>query len=90
MHICVLDGERITDREMLHAELAVSLNLPPWYGRNLDALYDCLTDMREDVEIRIVNREILEENLGKYALSLLQVIDRASAENSWINCEIEE
>ena len=47
MLICILDGNNITNRETLHDTLATSLQLPDWYGRNLDALYDCLLDIRE-------------------------------------------
>ena len=34
----------------MHDILALELNLPQWYGRNLDALHDCLTDLREESE----------------------------------------
>ena len=43
----VLDGSAIRDREGLHALLAERLSLPEHYGRNLDALHDCLTDKRD-------------------------------------------
>lgn len=32
------------DKEGVLRELGASLNFPGWYGANLDALYDCLTD----------------------------------------------
>ena len=46
----ILDGNYITTRAQLHDALTEQLQLPEWYGRNLDALYDCLGEMR-DVEI---------------------------------------
>lgn len=70
MRICILDGEMIKDREMLHDTLADTLDLPDWYGRNLDALYDCLTDIREETEIRIQNEDVLTDHLGNYAAAL--------------------
>ena len=42
----ILNGELILNRETLHDILSSKLTLPEWYGRNLDALYDCLTDLR--------------------------------------------
>ena len=51
MRICILDGNKLTNRELLHNALAESLSFPNWYGRNLDALYDCLTDFHEEAEI---------------------------------------
>lgn len=70
MRICILDGEMIKDKEMLHDILADTLNLPDWYGRNLDALHDCLTDIREETEIRIQNESALADHLGNYASAL--------------------
>ena len=46
MYTCILDGKLIKDREMLHGILAAQPEFPDWYGRNLDALHDCLTDMQ--------------------------------------------
>lgn len=40
----VLDGDRMQDREAMHDELAARLPLPAYYGRNLDALWDVLTE----------------------------------------------
>lgn len=38
-----------------HNYLANQLHFPAWYGRNLDALYDCLTDLSADTEISLQN-----------------------------------
>ena len=34
----------IADKETLHARIAAALDFPDWYGHNLDALYDLLTE----------------------------------------------
>lgn len=81
MRICILDGERILDKDMLHDTLAGAMDFPDWYGRNLDALYDCLTDMPEEIEIRIRNENALTEHLGNYAAALKKVISAAAEEN---------
>ncbi len=81
MRICVLDGMEIRDRGQLHDLLAASLELPDWYGRNLDALYDCLTDIREDTEVRILHREALYEGLKGYAAALERVLRKAAETN---------
>lgn len=47
-----LDGALLCDREKAHEYLQMVLELPEYYGKNLDALYDCLTEM-EDLEIQI-------------------------------------
>ena len=40
----VLNGKRMDTRDHAHAHLARRLRLPVYYGNNLDALNDCLTD----------------------------------------------
>ena len=41
----------MVDRPAAHAHLAERLDLPSYYGRNLDALYDVLTEIGADTEI---------------------------------------
>ncbi|WP_276947736.1 barstar family protein [Acetatifactor muris] len=89
MYLCVIDGEKITDREMLHEILAEGLKLPEWYGGNLDALYDCLTEMREEAEIQVRHESVLEAHLGGYARTLRKVLSSAAEENSGISCRFE-
>lgn len=84
MRICILDGDKITDRKILHNTLAESLDFPDWYGRNLDALYDCLTDFHEETEIRLLHGTALMENLGNYALLLFKVLHEAAKDNPMI------
>lgn len=40
-----VDLSNIKTTEALHAELKDALELPEYYGGNLDALHDCLTDL---------------------------------------------
>lgn len=84
MITCVLDGREIQDRDKLHDVLSASLSFPEWYGRNLDALYDCLTDMQEEVEIRFLWEDILREHLGGYAEALIKAVCVSAEENSRI------
>lgn len=81
MREAVLDGGRIHSREALHDALAGALPVPEWYGRNLDALMDSLTDLGEEFTLRLTGREALEEALGPYARALFRVLRRAEEEN---------
>jgi ribonuclease inhibitor len=81
MKNCIIDGAQITDRRELHRILVEELDFPEWYGNNLDALYDCLTDEREEVQIAILHEEELKQRLGTYAQRFLTVLERASEEN---------
>lgn len=41
----LLDGRTVTDRERFFDACTESLALPAWFGRNFDALADCLADL---------------------------------------------
>ncbi len=49
-----LDGNILADAAKVHDYLMEILEFPEYYGKNLDALHDCLTDL-EDVEITITS-----------------------------------
>ena len=72
----ILDAACMTRQEEAHAYLKAVLSLPAHYGENLDALYDCLTDLSEG-EIHFVNLEAA----GPYFEKILPVFRDAEAEN---------
>ena len=39
----------------MHETLAQELCFPDWYGKNLDALHDCLTSVREEIRITFLH-----------------------------------
>ncbi|MFF0429871.1 barstar family protein [Streptomyces sp. NPDC004520] len=47
----VLDLAGVTDKAALMDRCAAALALPDWFGRNWDALADCLTDLPEPVTL---------------------------------------
>lgn len=86
----ILDGAKVKNRRGLHKYLKRALCFPDYYGNNLDALFDCLTDLHEDTELEIQNPAILEARLGFYAKSLNIVLRRASQENEHLTILIPE
>lgn len=76
-----LDGEMIRDKIQFHSWLAGELGFPAWYGANLDALYDRLTDICEETSLVIVHSDRLAETLGPYKERLLEVLCRAARDN---------
>ena len=52
-----LDGAQLQNRKEAMELLGQALALPKWWGRNLDALYDCLTDLGRPVRLEISRRE---------------------------------
>ena len=50
-----IDCATIGSAAELHQLLAETLSFPDWYGNNLDALYDCLTDLSENTHLTLAN-----------------------------------
>lgn len=85
----ILDGWEIASMEEVHKRFARALVLPEWYGRNLDALFDCLTDRRESVTVHLLHREALEDRLGGRGRALVRLLRRAARENPQVALEEE-
>ncbi len=79
MRRILLDGAKMRTRDALHDHLARRLRLPAYYGRNLDALHDCLGEMG-DVAITLRRRDDMLQAMGDYGLQLLKVLGNATAE----------
>jgi len=84
----LIDGRKITDKAMLHAYLKEQCQFPDYYGNNLDALYDVLTDRAETLEICIEYAEELKERLCGYGEAFIETLLDAAAENEHITVEI--
>ena len=73
MEFIIIDGRRMTSIGETHEYLAKTLRLPDYYGKNLDALHDCLTDLTRSVWIILINGDFMDEQLGDYAKKLRRV-----------------
>ena len=50
-----IDAARYATAKELHLALKLLLDLPDYYGCNADALYDCLSERRETVNLCILS-----------------------------------
>ncbi|WP_145554570.1 barstar family protein [Yersinia canariae] len=79
----ILDGLLIESEDDFHDAIAKELNLPIWYGRNLDALWDALTGMVErPVRLVWINSEISRERLSRYEKIIDLFKDVAEMDNA--------
>ena len=67
------------DRESLHLVMKEALNLPEHYGRNLDALWDCLMEIRP-AELYLRNAKLLEALPEGYGRKLIGLLEQAGEE----------
>ncbi len=81
MRKVTLDCAAIETTAGLHLQLAELLDLPEYYGSNLDALYDCLGDIRRDICLVLANADALEPALGDYAARFFRLLEQAAREN---------
>lgn len=83
----ILDGTGLTTSAQVHELLAQELDFPIWYGANLDALYDCLTDVTQECCIVLTHTAAMEAHLGNWAGALRQVLRDACACNDNLTME---
>ena len=77
----------------LHNEISEKLELPEWYGNNLDALWDMLTGFIETpIEITVIYKpeNKAAENLKENVLKVIETFKEASEEDEEIkfDCEL--
>ena len=84
----IIDGRNIKDKQALHAYLKDQCQFPDYYGNNLDAMYDVLTERSEPLIIRVEHVQELKEILCGYGEAFVEALLDAAAENENITVEI--
>ncbi len=80
MREITLNGDYLKNPEEAHDYLKEQLELPDYYGKNLDALYDCLTEM-DETEITIWNADREDSFMGR----IIDVLEEATEDNSLLS-----
>ena len=63
MKIVILDAKKMLEKEKMHEYFAKKFDLPEYYGKNLDALFDCLCEINEPTLIKLKNEDALEASI---------------------------
>ena len=77
--IRLIDGTCMTSRAAVHDELARALELPEYYGRNLDALWDLTSTIK--AEAVLLHADAMLNAMGAYGERLLQTLTEAAEKN---------
>ncbi len=80
--LILCDFERLKTPDAVYDYLAEELGFPAWFGRNLDALHDCLTD------IGAPTRLILTCTEAPVAQRFLPVLRDAAKQNRYLSLEV--
>ena len=84
----LIDGNSIAGKEQLHERFAAAFDFPDYYGANLDALFDCLGEIRCEAEIRIINARGIAEKFGEdYAENFKDALLDAQSEFKNVHVE---
>ncbi|NVO86657.1 barstar family protein [Hymenobacter terrestris] len=76
----ILQGSEMTSEQALHAQLKQHLCFPDYYGKNLDALWDCIRCVA--VPLTVEWRDFAQSrlHLGLYADQVLETLRDAEQE----------
>lgn len=70
-----IDGEKIEDKESLWNVVGEVIELPEYFGNNLDAFSDVLQEKGLQGKINVLNKEKFIDILGDYGKCFLQIIE---------------
>lgn len=84
MRIIRLEGGAFLNREEWHRYLKESFSFPDYYGENLDALADVLSEISEETMIQVSDLELWQERLGDYFEAAWETICEGVEENPFL------
>ena len=76
----VLDIDNVCGADEFYDLLGKQIELPAYFGRNLDALHDVLTEQPETIKITLVNTDVMEAMAPKFLRKLRRVLEDAANE----------
>lgn len=82
----ILDGAVIQTESDFHRVMSELLNFGPYYGNNLDALWDRLsTDVERPVKIIWLKSELSRKNLGENFNKIIHVFEKTRLQDMKYN-----
>ena len=85
MKSVILDAKKMLKKEKMHEYFAKKFDLPEYYGKNLDALFDCLCEINEPTLIKLKNEKFLDDSAKE---SLIQLFRDVCSENEMVKFEL--
>lgn len=83
----IIDGRDIHTESDVHRILAEIMEFGPYYGKNLDALWDCLsTDIERPIRIIWCHSDLSKKRLGERFDKIIEIFERVRQQDiifSW-------
>lgn len=88
-----LNGKRMTSETSATEYLFDMFEFPEYYGEDLEAIYDALSDITEETRVQIINREYMENS--SFGSRLIWIFEDAASDNdrltlAWTEEELRE
>ena len=78
MREITLDLDNVCSADEFYDLLGKEIELPVYFGRNLDALYDVLTE--QQITIKLLNTEVMEAVTPKFIRKLSRMLEDVADE----------
>lgn len=76
--IITIDGLSMKKKEDFYQNIKKKLNVPEYFGNNLDALYDILTEQPDILQMKFLHYDKMQNQLGiSFCQQLLKVLQDA-------------
>ena len=86
----IIDLEGAGSEDEIQERIEEALPLPDYYGENLDALYDVLTEYGNGWHIILLNTDDVDDDVRRYVDDMVGVFEDASAVADNMTVEIED
>ena len=89
MKTVIIDSDKIGSFDDIHAGFASALDFPEYYGANLDALHDMLTERTDKTGVIIIGSEALTEKLGRKFAVLIRMLNAVASEREGLYISVD-
>lgn len=88
MRTILLDFQKFHEKETFHPYMKKKIQLPEYHGYNLDAMWDAMSYIKEDLRLCIYNWEDHDEtDTETYSKAVIATLRELSEKNRHINLE---